>query len=96
MIEYIKAVLSENGMPSSKRWIGLLIVVTVLIGWSYSVYANGMGEHETDLAEVLVITAGTLLGVTTVARAFSKSNDQTSTDSQQTSGGTTGGTDLEG
>ena len=85
MIEYIKAVLSENGMPSSKRWIGLLIVVTVLIGWSYSVYANGMGEHETDLAEVLVITAGTLLGVTTVARAFGKtSNDSNNNDSTGT------------
>lgn len=63
--------LSEKGIASSKRVLGGICLLSVLVVWGHAAW-NGLGEHETDLAEVIVATAGILLGISSVASAFKK------------------------
>jgi len=69
---FIKDMLSENGVASSKRVLGGICLLVVVGVWAVDTYHNGMGTHETDLAEVIVGTACILLGITSFASAISR------------------------
>lgn len=74
--EWIKEALSEGGVASSKRLLGAFVLISIIVVWSKETICNGLGEHETTLAEVLVTTAGVLLGITSVSNIFKNKNDE--------------------
>ena len=72
ILNWIKEALSEGGVPSSKRLLGCIVLVSVIGVWAYETIGHGLNEHETDLAEVLVMVACVLLGITSVSNIFKK------------------------
>lgn len=67
---FIREAFSEKGVASSKRILGGICLLVVLAMWCHSTYKNGLGEHETMLAEIIVGTACILLGISSVTSAI--------------------------
>lgn len=66
-------VFCENGQyPSSKRVIGAFMIFVIMICTTISICKEGMTQYNKDIIEVEVITAGALLGVSTVTRIWNK------------------------
>lgn len=71
-----KEMFSENGIASSKRVLGGFCLIIVVLVWGKETIMSGLGEHEKDLAEVIIATAGVLLGITSFANIFSRNNNK--------------------
>lgn len=79
VFHFIKEVFSENGQPSSKRIVGGLGLLVVHVGWLYALKASGLSYEVVTLGEVLIITDGSLLGITSVSNAvksFGKNKEE--------------------
>ena len=64
--KFIREAFSESGVPSAKRVIGGLMIVVVLFCTVFSCVKFGMTVHVTSVIETEIITAGALLGVSSV------------------------------
>jgi hypothetical protein len=64
--EFLRRAFSENNVPSAKRVIGGLMIVVVLFCTVWSCVKYGMTTHVTSVIETEIITAGALLGVSSV------------------------------
>lgn len=84
MKNFLYKVFSENGIyPSSKRIVGAFIMFMVMVCTTISVCKEGMTIYNRDIIEVEVITAGALLGVSSVTSIWKKNNDRP-TNSEET------------
>ena len=70
--------LSENGIASSKRVLGGICLLVVLAAWVYVIIKEGLTENAKDLAEMMIGTAGLLLGISSVTSIWkeNKNNDE--------------------
>lgn len=66
-----------NGYLSSKRVLGAIVLLACLIVVIVSTHKEGITDNIKDLIEVLIITATTLLGITSVANIFCKNKTNT-------------------
>lgn len=64
--EFVRKAFSENNIPSAKRVIGGIMIIVVLFCTVWSCVKYGMTEHVTSVIETEIITAGALLGVSSV------------------------------
>lgn len=74
-MNFLREAFSEKGVASSKRVLGGLCILTVLTVWCKVTLENGLGMHETDLAEMIIGTSGLLLGISSVTKIF-ESNER--------------------
>lgn len=72
--EFIRKAFSENNVPSAKRVVGGLMIVVVLFCTVWSCIKYGMDEHVTSVIETEIITAGALLGVSSVTSIWKGRN----------------------
>ena len=63
---FLRLAFSEDKIPSAKRVIGGLMIVAVLFCTVWCCIKYGMTEHVTSVIETEIITAGALLGVSSV------------------------------
>jgi len=61
---------AENGYLSSKRVLGAIVLLGCLTIVSIEAIKEGITTNIRDLIEVLIITATTLLGITSVTNAW--------------------------
>ena len=64
--EFLRRAFSENNVPSAKRVIGGIMIIVVLFCTVWSCIKYGMTAHVTSVIETEIITAGALLGVSSV------------------------------
>ena len=63
---------SENGIGSAKRIIGAFMIVCVMFCTIWSCVKFGMIEPVKSVIETEIITAGALLGITSVTNIWKK------------------------
>ena len=63
---------SENGIGSAKRIVGAFMIVCVMFCTIWSCVKFGMIEPVKDVIETEIITAGALLGITSVTNIWRK------------------------
>lgn len=63
---------SENGIGSAKRIIGAIIVVGVMFCTIWSCINYGMTDNIQSVIETEIITAGGLLGITSITNIWKK------------------------
>jgi len=63
---------SENGIGSAKRIVGAFMIVCVMFCTIWSCVKFGMIEPVKSVIETEIITAGTLLGITSVTNIWRK------------------------
>lgn len=63
---YLGKAFSENGYPSSKRILAGLIIIVVLFCTTWSIIKYGMTDNNESIIQIEIITAGALLGVTSI------------------------------
>lgn len=63
---------SENGIGSAKRIVGAFMIVCVMFCTIWSCVKFGMIEPVKDVLETEIITAGALLGITSVTNIWRK------------------------
>lgn len=74
-ITFIRLTLSENGQPSSKRCLAALIFCVVLFCTTHSIMKYGMTDNNKSVIEFEIVTAGALLGVTSVTSIWKNNNN---------------------
>lgn len=73
-------VFSENGTPSSKRVLGCLMLITILgVLISFSI-TEGCTDNVKDIIELVIITAGALLGISSVTSIWKGGNSAVKSD----------------
>lgn len=65
-LTFLKEAFSENGNPSSKRLLGGIIICVVMFCTTWSIMTTGMTDNNRSVIEIEIITAGALLGITSV------------------------------
>lgn len=65
-LTFIRLAFSEHGYPSSKRILAGLMLIVVLFCTAWSVCSAGMTENNRGIIEFEIVTAGALLGVTSI------------------------------
>lgn len=68
---------SENGVGSAKRIVGSFMIVCVMFCTIWSCIKFGMIEPVKSVIETEIITAGALLGITSVTNIWRKKSPQT-------------------
>jgi hypothetical protein len=63
---------SENGIGSAKRIIGAIIVIGVMFCTIWSCINYGMTDNIKSVIETEIITAGGLLGITSITNIWRK------------------------
>jgi len=63
---------SENGIGSAKRIVGSFMILCVMFCTIWSCIKFGMIESVKSVIETEIITAGTLLGITSVTNIWRK------------------------
>jgi hypothetical protein len=63
---------SENGVGSAKRIVGSFMILCVMFCTIWSCIKFGMIESVKSVIETEIITAGTLLGITSVTNIWRK------------------------
>ena len=64
--DFLRRAFSENNVPSAKRVVGGVMIVVVMFCTVWSCVKYGMTAHVTSVIETEIITAGALLGVSSV------------------------------
>ena len=82
--EFFIHVFSEDGIPSCKRIVGTFMIVVVMICTVLSIVTSGMSTQIQSIVELEIITAGTLLGLSSVTRIWNKSQSSSNTESKST------------
>lgn len=82
--EFFIHVFSEDGIPSCKRIVGTFMIVVVMICTVLSIATSGMSTQIQSIVELEIITAGTLLGLSSVTRIWNKSKSSSNTESKST------------
>lgn len=72
-VDFMRLAFCERGVPSSKRVLGGLIVVCCLAFTGWSVMTDGMTDNNKSVIEIEIVTAGTLLGVSSVTSIWKDS-----------------------
>jgi len=73
---FLYKVFSEKGQyPSSKRVVGAFMIFVIMVCTTIAICKEGMTHYNKDVIEVEVITAGALLGVSTVTRIWNKNSN---------------------
>jgi len=65
---------SENGIGSAKRIIAALIITGVMFCTVWSCVKYGMTDNIKSVIETEILTAGGLLGITSVTNIWKKNN----------------------
>lgn len=63
---FIYLCFSENGQPSSKRVLGCLMILVILGLLIAFTAGEGCTDNVKDIIELVIITAGALLGISSV------------------------------
>ena len=71
---------SENGIGSAKRIIATLIITGVMFCTVWSCVKYGMTDNIKSVIETEILTAGGLLGITSVTNIWKKNNLPTEED----------------
>lgn len=82
--EFFIHVFSEDGIPSCKRIVGTFMIVVVMICTVLSIVTSGMTTQIQSIVELEIITAGTLLGLSSVTRIWNKTQSSSNTESKST------------
>lgn len=82
--EFFIHVFSENGIPSCKRIVGTFMIVVVMVCTVLSIITSGMTTQIQSIVELEIITAGTLLGLSSVTRIWNKSQLSSNTETKST------------
>lgn len=69
---FIRLAFSEKGRPSSKRIMGGLMMLVVIVVSAISVVKYGMTDNNKDVVMTEIITSSSLLGLTTLVNGFTK------------------------
>lgn len=80
--EFFIQVFSEDGVPSCKRIIGSFMIVVIMICTVLSIINSGMSIQVQSIIELEIITAGTLLGLSSVTRIWNKNQSSSNTESK--------------
>lgn len=72
--EVIIGAFCENGIGSAKRILGALIIVGVMFCTIWSCVNYGMTDNNKSVVETEIITAGGLLGITSITNIWKKRN----------------------
>lgn len=70
--EILLGAFSENGVGSAKRIIGAIMVIGVMFCTIWSCVNYGMIENVKSVIETEIITAGGLLGITSITNIWRK------------------------
>lgn len=73
--EFWREMFSENGVGSSKRLVGAISMLIALGSIIYLVVTEGCSNCVENLLEVLIITACSLLGLSSVTSIFKGKNN---------------------
>ena len=73
---FIYLCFSENGTPSSKRVLGCLMLLIVLIILFIFSITEGCTNNVKDIVELIIITSGALLGISSVTSIWKPNNNQ--------------------
>lgn len=82
--EFFIHVFSEDSVPSCKRIVGTFMIVVVMICTVLSIATSGMTTQIQSIVELEIITAGTLLGLSSVTRIWNKTQSSSNTESKST------------
>lgn len=83
LLTFLRLAFSEGGIPSSKRILGGFIIIVVLFCTTWSVVKFGMTENNKSVIEFEIVTAGALLGVSSVTAIWKNNNGSTSINPSQ-------------
>lgn len=70
MKDFIKDIFSENGVGSSKRVVGAIAYLVVLICMIWLTITSGATQIVENLLTTLIISASALLGLSSVTNIF--------------------------
>ena len=70
--EVLIGAFSENGVGSGKRIIGAFIVLGVMFCTVWACIHEGMTDNIKSVVETEIVTAGALLGITSVTNIWKK------------------------
>lgn len=82
--EFFIQVFSEDGVPSCKRIVGSFMIVVIMICTVLSIINSGMSIQVQSIIELEIITAGTLLGLSSVTRIWNKHQNNANTETKAT------------
>ena len=69
-LTWIRKALEEDGQPSSKRWLGCIILLVSTIVWCYDVIETGFDDHNETFGEVLICCGAGLVGLGTIGNTI--------------------------
>ena len=84
--EILLGAFSENGVGSAKRILGAVIIVGVMFCTVWSCVKYGMTNNNKSVIETEILTAGGLLGITSITNMWKKSQntpDETSEEKEK-------------
>ena len=70
--EVLLGAFCENGIGSAKRILGAVIIAGVMFCTIWTCVKEGMTENNKHVVETEIITAGALLGLTSVTNIWKK------------------------
>lgn len=75
--EILLGAFSENGVGSAKRILGAIIIVGVMFCTVWSCVKYGMTSNNKSVIETEILTAGALLGITSITNMWKKTEPVT-------------------